>query len=92
MIINGHTLEEGEVLCPKCKGIGRREITTYVPEFICSKCGGQGYLDWVEMIVGKNPFDIWYSSNNIKIQSWLRADYGITKDKSHKIIRWKSVY
>jgi len=41
-------LQEGEVICPKCKGYS-------MMKFWCNKCFGYGKLDWVEVITGKDP-------------------------------------
>ena len=44
-------LEDGEVICPECKGHTYNNIFRY-----CHKCFGDGKLDWIDMIVGKdNP-------------------------------------
>ena len=60
--ISGSKVEwnEGDVSCPKCKGVGRvDEINRNKQSFskICPNCGGLGKLDWVENICGKrnNP-------------------------------------
>ena len=54
-------LQEGEKFCPKCDGKGRvprcekamaRFSETYI--FLeCDKCLGEGKIDWIERIVGK---------------------------------------
>lgn len=36
--------------CKKCKGKKRIQLTQISIE--CSECGGKGYLDWIENIVG----------------------------------------
>ena len=41
-------LEDGEVMCPECKGHSYKECFWY-----CSRCYGAGKLDWIDMIVGK---------------------------------------
>jgi len=51
-------LKEGEIICPKCHGEDGAE--PYSDEE-CSKCYGEGKLDWIENIVGKpkpiNPYE-----------------------------------
>jgi len=62
-------LEEGEGICDQCIGTGyelnipieRYNAGYYNKHYKCSKCQGEGKLDWVENIVGKKPkikFDI----------------------------------
>jgi len=50
-------LQEGEQLCPKCKGFSWWWEETAVPDMkhqvCCDRCKGYGKLDWIEMIVGK---------------------------------------
>lgn len=41
-------LEDGEVICPKCKGHSPDYYSRY-----CNRCFGVGKLDWIEMIIGK---------------------------------------
>jgi DnaJ-class molecular chaperone len=57
-LINGHKLEEGEIVCPKCNGTGRKGEVTAYGWYGCPKCRGNGYLDWVENIVGKRTFTV----------------------------------
>ena len=41
-------LKKGEVHCDKCAGSG------VIEKFeVCTKCNGEGKLDWVEAVVGK---------------------------------------
>lgn len=42
-------LEEHEIFCPVCKGLGKKPGT----DLVCKKCHGDGKLDWLENIVGK---------------------------------------
>ena len=50
-------LKPGEVECDKCKGtrilydFDNYDIGKYNT---CPKCKGEGKLDWIEVIVGKN--------------------------------------
>lgn len=60
--------------CDRCKGKGKYyqcgEYSETIP-FRCPKCNGDGYLDWVENIVGKRPPKMleasWDSSSHITI-------------------------
>ena len=63
-------LNDGDVICPKCKGSGKPEfngikkgelfLTKPFPE--CEHCNGEGKLDWVEAVVGKQKFiSVWDS-------------------------------
>jgi len=56
MIINDHKLEEGEVVCPRCKGKGWTAMWGVEYKETCDKCFGIGKLDWVENVVGKQEF------------------------------------
>jgi len=43
----------GKVVCSKCSGVG------VVREgWFCSKCWGDGKLDWIENVVGRKGFNI----------------------------------
>ncbi len=45
-------LEEGEYICSQCNGTGNLSNT---PIFgTCPKCSGDGKVDWIENIVGKD--------------------------------------
>ena len=52
-------LEEGEMICSKCKGVGflkkikSENISIY--KDVCPKCHGAGKLDWIENVIGKKP-------------------------------------
>lgn len=54
-------LNEGEVWCPSCKGVGShppKPIGNYEVAAQCKKCNGHGKLDWIARVVGlKEPFD-----------------------------------
>jgi len=62
--------------CDKCAGKGKYyqcgEYSETIP-FRCSKCNGDGYLDWVENVIGKRPPKMleasWDSSSHITIDS-----------------------
>lgn len=65
-------LEQGEVICSSCSGVGS-----------CSKCHGDGKLDWIENILGKkkqlnklNGRWTWECSKNLNvlISDELRED------------------
>lgn len=50
------TVQEGEHLCPKCRGKGRVPMKhSKIPSMLleCDKCLGVGKLDWVEKATGK---------------------------------------
>jgi len=57
--INTGNIPEGFEKCPDCGDID--EFSKDHPGFRCNTCGGRGYVDWVENILGpkpKNEFDI----------------------------------
>ena len=53
-------LKDGEVACHKCGGTGKlkewgmREGFRVTPE--CHVCHGEGKLDWIERVIGKEPY------------------------------------
>lgn len=53
------TLNEGEKFCDKCKGKGKvqkgvRNLgKTGLMLLVCSECLGDGKIDWVEEVLGK---------------------------------------
>jgi len=75
--------------CDKCAGKGRYykcgEYSQTVP-FRCSNCNGEGYLDWVENIVGKRPPErlesYWDSSSSIQIDK-TAAQVAILHPRGH---------
>jgi len=55
--------------CNLCDGKGERYIVTkysdngqYRELKSCEKCGGEGKLDWVEMVTGKSNVKVYTSS------------------------------
>ena len=50
-------LYPGEVICDKCNGTGHQATWENIPDYRvytpCSKCHGDGKLDWLENIMGK---------------------------------------
>ena len=56
-------IEEGEELCPKCKGKGRVNVPSVVKFYnvtlCCDKCLGDGKIDWLEKVTGKKPRHIY---------------------------------
>jgi len=67
--IKDSDLQDGEVVCSKCNG--KRQIKTDKPPWwrlnfkeleICSKCWGDGKLDWIENVIGKKKPYLGYSS------------------------------
>jgi len=53
-------LEDGEVICPECKGFG--VVKAWMRTITCLRCFGTKKLDWIEMIVGKEG-DLYESSS-----------------------------
>ena len=51
-------LEDGEVICPECKGDGVvrawNVAYTSMRTVTCLRCFGTKKLDWIDMIVGKD--------------------------------------
>ena len=45
-------LKEGEMMCDKCDGKRFTLSDTMFP-ILCSKCNGEGKVDWIENITGK---------------------------------------
>ena len=58
-VIRKETLEEGEVICSKCEGVGFvdkiKSDNTSLYKGSCPKCHGTGKLDWIENVLGKKP-------------------------------------
>ena len=58
-VIREENLEEGEVICSKCEGVGFvdkiESDDTSIYKNVCPKCHGTGKLDWIENIRGKKP-------------------------------------
>ena len=53
-------LNPGEVICPKCKANNIVEKGNLMV-WGCDKCQGVGKLDWIEVVVGKNPiYEPWF--------------------------------
>ena len=52
-------INEGEEICPKCKGKGRvpkngKILSSSATMMLrCNICSGDGKIDWVEKVVGK---------------------------------------
>jgi hypothetical protein len=75
--------------CDKCAGKGKYykcgEYSQTVP-FRCSNCNGEGYLDWIENIVGKRPPErlesYWDSSSYIQIDK-TAAQVAILHPRGH---------
>lgn len=51
-------LEDGEIICKKCEGTGKTIFTEqrgkgfYPIKIQCTRCKGEGKLDWIENLVG----------------------------------------
>ena len=67
---NPHKLQEGETLCDKCNGTGciSSELNPNGLASCCSKCQGDGYVDWISNITGKPPKHI-YGSSSVSMSS-----------------------
>jgi DnaJ-class molecular chaperone len=56
-------MEEGYTECDKCEGSGYQK-SNYKSNNecgyskLCTKCRGDGKLDWVEAVVGKRPYNL----------------------------------
>lgn len=51
-------LNKGEVLCPKCNGMGGISVNEELARE-CPRCYGARKLDWIELCIGKqNPYKI----------------------------------
>lgn len=50
-------LNDGEDWCPKCKGVGLTKLSgiARLKTLVCSKCFGDGKIDWIEKATGKKP-------------------------------------
>jgi len=70
-------LEEGEVICSKCKGRG------------CYKCKGKGKLDWVSNMMGEKPIPK-YSNGNVCIG--YKAGHNLTTGSNNVCIGYKAGY
>jgi len=83
------TLEEGEEVCSECKGDGVRGMAIHQPpnmnpKNICSKCNGEGKLDWCEKVVGKPPLYGYSSSPSSSSLSAERPKYGRKEDSKRR--------
>jgi len=74
-------LEEGEMICDKCEGSG----TSWIYTTPCSKCQGQGKVDWVENIVGKKPLYGSDSSSSVNFKHLMQAVIQSSKQLANKI-------
>jgi hypothetical protein len=45
-------IEIGDVICPKCKGLAYEEPQQGAYSS-CDRCWGDGKLDWIELVMGK---------------------------------------
>lgn len=56
---NKHKILDGDIVCSQCCGTGYElpytDKTAGYGTPNCKKCNGDGYFDWVEVIVGKTP-------------------------------------
>ena len=85
MIIN---LKEGEAICPECNGIGGGFSKKFEKLWLnCGKCGGDGKLDWVEMILGKKPIEFLYTPDGLRkeMASKLRMEMEMINARNKKM-------
>ena len=80
--------------CDKCDGKGYLERTISYT-ITCNKCGGEGKLDWIEMVLGK-PEDDWkycsFSSSTFSSSSGSSSTYtssNVIDFIKTRIIKWK---
>ena len=74
-------MKKGVYKCKKCKGTGQiQESSSYMIHGInhtvdryndCEHCKGDGYLDWIESIVGKEMTD--HEKNKEEIKKMLNT-------------------
>jgi len=72
-----------KIKCDKCKGKGvldeRYDLRTtdtgkvWMTTKMCLNCHGEGELDWIENIVGKNPNEINFQ---LKLQAHKTTEWG----------------
>lgn len=69
-------LKSGEVICDKCNGHGVMSNTVqrgkhfFIEKSHCDKCHGEGKLDWIENITGKEEGDILKMVEPMKYMRW----------------------
>ena len=51
-------LNEGEVICDKCKGSGYSREYGLLRGLKCDKCQGKGKLDWVSNAMGSSDIEV----------------------------------
>lgn len=72
-------LNPGEVKCNECNGSGEividEDLSCYT-FYICSKCNGDGKLDWLENIVGKKVKN---KPKDFNSEGDLYSDFPITR-------------
>ena len=58
-------LEDGEVICSKCKGKGSMPYIDdeLIYAGVCQKCHGNGKLDWISDIMGLPPKSKWHGTS-----------------------------
>jgi hypothetical protein len=65
-------LNDSEILCDKCKGerFFSNEVknslgeTIAIDSYFCYECFGTGKLDWIETIIGKRPFRMFFKNSS----------------------------
>jgi DnaJ-class molecular chaperone len=83
-------MKKGDVKCKKCNGKGEvdkpftfmnggKHIEAHIPH-VCSKCLGDGHLDWVENITGKKMSDLEKKNEELK-KALAAGNWKITSGK-----------
>lgn len=69
-------LEEGEMVCDRCNGTGNFPVSDDGQNCaICSKCWGEGKVDWIENIMGRKiPMSSSSSQSNGPSMSSMSSD------------------
>ncbi len=70
-------MKKGTYKCKKCKGTGEIKNPNEPKAFIfhehvkCPKCKGDGYLDWIENVVGKKRSE--HEKRKMEIKQILKS-------------------
>ena len=82
-------LEEGEVICSRCKGEGCTPFVDYQSaQNTCPKCWGEGKLDWISNAMGERP----KPNYNENIFIGYKAGYNVTTGSHNIAIGYKAGY
>lgn len=78
-------LKKGEVICSECNGQKdienpheipkekRKPYKVYITRIVCPKCKGEGKLDWIENLIGKEK-TVTTASLEIDIEGTVGSD------------------